>query len=549
MDDCTLQLDLTVRGPGRLRQLAKSPANACYFGLPVSIVEEASPETLERLRVVLTTTFAGDPNARSMDLAAESLAWMGQSLPPIMIWLKGDGGNAKSARTLLRNNVFGGHHVCASPEVFQTEAEFRKQGHQFSFARAVTIQECDPGKPIIEEVWKKFVSGENLGCRPLYGKSTAYFRWGKCCKIWETNNLLPSISGDPQMMHTLRSWVRRIRVLETVSTFSSNEHDVNTDRRAFREDSDLTSFLESSEARLAYIKHFLVPFIEDHTPDELRHLLMAPPPSVQEATARLVAQMANGGKEIPHGYKTEAQKKLDGLAAAAIVKCAHADAKGVLHLCEYEIPSKCRSLPGTYRQSSKGKASRLENLHTAIQAWPHLISYVGDTRKFVFADIDSKKFDALLTEFDVAHFGGGYDQWQPVWDCKADLVIFQSVSPEDHADIVAGRDQRFPCGHLEEVVNIVALTEALANGSITQKVDEVRAFVHSRQGCARTGDFCRRMTHYYRRHGIPGRRYPAGPSIQFNLPREARRFAFRTEIGGPRHGQVAKWPLARRMAP
>ena len=51
------------------------------------------------------------------------------------------------------------------------EEEFRKQGGQFAHARAITLQECAGGVHLLEDMFKKFVSGEELACRPNYGES------------------------------------------------------------------------------------------------------------------------------------------------------------------------------------------------------------------------------------------------------------------------------------------------------------------------------------------------------------------------------------------
>ena len=130
----------------------------------MSLCFRASDKTIERLRVVLATTYASGEDARDIDTAMEALGWMGLSTPPVQVLLKASGGNGKSARTVLRDNCFGSYHATISPTVFQTPDEFRIQGKQFAHARALTVQECEPGKPLNEEVWKRFCSGERLAC-------------------------------------------------------------------------------------------------------------------------------------------------------------------------------------------------------------------------------------------------------------------------------------------------------------------------------------------------------------------------------------------------
>ncbi len=97
-----------------------------------------------------------------MDACMEALCFVGKTLPQKMIMFIGNGGDGKSMRTLLRNNVFGGQHRVISPEAFQVAEEFRKQGCHFAFAACMTIQECNAGVALVEDVWKKCVSGEEL---------------------------------------------------------------------------------------------------------------------------------------------------------------------------------------------------------------------------------------------------------------------------------------------------------------------------------------------------------------------------------------------------
>eukprot|EP00959_Pyramimonas_sp_CCMP1952_P453066 9467634-Pyramimonas_sp.AAC.1 len=93
--------------------------------------------------------------------------------------------------------------------------------------------------------------------------------------------MLPFIKGNPNDMASLRPFVRRLLVLEVEASFMGNPDAVDPEKRAFREDPTLTAFLESPEARLAYIKNCLIPFIEDTSPEDWELALAAgnSPPS------------------------------------------------------------------------------------------------------------------------------------------------------------------------------------------------------------------------------------------------------------------------------
>eukprot|EP00959_Pyramimonas_sp_CCMP1952_P133832 2798744-Pyramimonas_sp.AAC.1 len=97
---------------------------------------------------------------------------------------------------------------------FQKPEEFRKQGCHFAHARLTTVQECSPGTPLEEDVWKCFVTGGFLACRPLFGKTTAYFHWLKCGKFWECNQIFWEIQGNPHNVQSQKSFWRRLRALQ-----------------------------------------------------------------------------------------------------------------------------------------------------------------------------------------------------------------------------------------------------------------------------------------------------------------------------------------------
>jgi len=270
-----------------------------YFGLSMSLSLKPPDWALDRMRLFLATTFAGNAAGRQLDVAMEALCWYDEVVPQVQLLFTGRGGNAKSANTILRGNVFGETAMVMSPEVFQVPEEFRKQGCHFAFAQVVTHQECNPGVPLVEDVWKKFVSGESLACRPLFGKTTEYFDWKKTGKYLEWNLPFPSIKGNYRDIQSLRSFWRRLIVIRLLATFTSDPNQVDVDRNMFLEDSEMSQFLAGPLARLVYVSHVLMPFIRSHTPEQCKSILKNPPPDIVAETKRVVAQMANGGIELP----------------------------------------------------------------------------------------------------------------------------------------------------------------------------------------------------------------------------------------------------------
>ena len=219
-DDCAMRnADDETDKDLRVTQIAKSKDNLCYFGIPMCLASDAPGWVVDELALLLTTSYAAADHGREMDTAHEALSWMDQPTPPVIVMLTGVGGNSKSARTILRNNVFAGHHRLQPFGVLQVNQEFRKQGGGFAFVRYLTIQECNPGVPLLEQEFNKFVSGEFIACRPLFGQETEYYRWINCAKYWELNMEYPSITGDWSKMWELRSMTRRMRVVKLSAVF------------------------------------------------------------------------------------------------------------------------------------------------------------------------------------------------------------------------------------------------------------------------------------------------------------------------------------------
>lgn len=179
----------------RMVQKNKKPDNNCYFHIPCSLAYKPSDVNVRRVRRFLATTFASHPAARLIDLSMEALCLYGIAMPHKIVILCGPGGDGKSLRSMLRANVFGTGHKFMSPQALQKEDEFRVQGCHFGNAKVVTIQECKGGVPMVEDVFKLFVDGGALPCRPNYGEETQYLSWASTAKFWEMNLILPRVHG------------------------------------------------------------------------------------------------------------------------------------------------------------------------------------------------------------------------------------------------------------------------------------------------------------------------------------------------------------------
>eukprot|EP00973_Karenia_brevis_P017272 2370772-Karenia_brevis.AAC.1 len=126
--DSTMLIDDTKIGNARVTQIKKQVSNNCYVFLPFELGAVVPEWVLVELRIMLCTSFAGAADARRIDIAYESLAYMDEIMPPVEIVYVGNGGNSKTARSLLRNSVFKNVHSYVAAECFQKPDEFRKQG-------------------------------------------------------------------------------------------------------------------------------------------------------------------------------------------------------------------------------------------------------------------------------------------------------------------------------------------------------------------------------------------------------------------------------------
>ena len=501
-----------VDGKNVLANIDKSPAHNCYFYIPCSIAASCPDWAIQELDLFVSTRMARTAHVLPMHSALDALVFMNQIIPPVQLLEYADGGNSKSAATMLRDNVWQGHHSIISPKCFQENDEFRKQGGQFAWARSMTVQECSPGSPLIEATWKQWVSGERLMCRPLFGETTEYFRWNRCAKYWETNWGFPSILGDPFNMSSLRHFTRRLRTARLHAVFTSDPAKVDVENAVFPENSELAHFLESPFARQGYIETYIVPWVLEHTVADTKAMLMNPPPEVVEDTRRVIATMANGGLELPEDFKTASELAECLAKAEQCVRRAHKETRTwPMPVKTYQVKS-IKSIEGSYRETNKQARTRLNVLTDAVATWPHLMSFTdGRGGGFHRLEIDMDKFDKLVLECGgFSAFGGGWGSWETVWTCKSSLEGHPDTDLSEVDDFLGARTD---AGSLVEVFNYVMLTESIANGSI-QDARMVQVMLDQ---CARieNTDMAVRTVHYCRKHGIPGRRYAAPNSLQW----------------------------------
>ena len=383
-----------------VKQIQKSPKNNCYFNIPISISTKVSDSARDRLRLFLSTIYAGNPDSRRINMALESLVWYGYEMPQKMVILKGNGGDGKSALGCLRNAVFSNTHQYISPSIFQVREEFRIQGISFSSARFLTVQECNSGSLLQESIFKTFVAGEKLPCRPNYGKSTDYFSWEYCAKVWEMNNCTPRINGNSDDVSSLKSWTRRLIVCNMESSFSSNSSETDIQNRVFSEDTNLRKFLQSEECKLAYIKHQLIPFISKNSPKSCLDILSNPPDKIQLATLNFVKQMADGGikaessnNDIENELTVQKILPQDFELSATLESLHQNFYPHTMLLKSYKV--RAMNEIGSSK-GGKGCPGRVQTLKKEIEKYPFVLKYFINTDGFRLINIDWNKFKSNM---------------------------------------------------------------------------------------------------------------------------------------------------------
>lgn len=550
--DGTFKMEVNEEGKVCFKQVPKEKKNQCYFFIPTKVFYKPDTVVREKLRHFLATGFAGSPHERTLDMAMEALAFMGETVPQVQLFMTGKGGNSKTAKTILRENVFAGHHHAATSDIFQKHDEFRIQGSHFSHVRVLTVQETEAGRPLFEGTWKQFVSGQALPCRKLYGKETHYYAWDRAAKYWETNWAFPSIQGDPANIASLKSFWRRIIVLEMGSSFTSCASEEDPEKKVFKEEAELTSILQSGDARLCYIMYHLKPFMAKYGPDDCRRLLLDPPAAIRQKSKRVVATMANGGVDVPEGWEDESTQEKLKAAAAVVVKKVHSQTAPRLSFKVYET-GKMKVVPGVYKPSTKNVKTKAEEFELALQRWPYLLLKEG-SYDVVRLMVDPGKIDKLLEEIGPSHVNNGYEGWGEVWEIKNSFrsvpIMENFWDPTMEMSLEEKECDTVACA-LKEQMNVVALAMFLSDPTnmlrdlypgvdvpdmeISEEHKQRIQSVLSRFQEKQDGDFGEAAITYYRKHGIPGRRYPRGPAA-IHLPRSCRPAAF---FAGPGAGLFA----------
>ena len=89
-------------------QKPKTMYNNCYIDIPIVLTHNLDHRAVEIILTFLATTFADNSADRLLDMCLVALSFCNIPTPRKIIILRGPGGDGKSARSHLRNNVMAG---------------------------------------------------------------------------------------------------------------------------------------------------------------------------------------------------------------------------------------------------------------------------------------------------------------------------------------------------------------------------------------------------------------------------------------------------------
>ena len=325
-------------------------------------------------------------------------------------------------------------------------------------------------------------------------------------------------------MHSLRSFWRRFAVIELGAVFTSDPSKVNVDGRVFHE-KDFTAFLESPEARLVYIRSYLIPFMQKYNAEECRKILKNPSAEVLEATQRIVAQMANGGLELPKEWMDARGRQRVAQAAKSLLMEVHAWlGDDCLHIKMYDlVKKKDNPIPGTITGKRSGK-SRQQNFEDAVKDYPYIFRVEGNN--VLKLNVKLNFLESLLDAAGRDSLAGGLEGWGVYWDLRSQLRDFSPSEEQDAAmDIVSSSEI---ARSLTETVNIVDLENEVGDKA-GEEFDYARRYIaRHRENGTRKNDFSSLTVTYYRKYDMEGREYAHSPSAQ-GLKTALKKHAFRSQ--------------------
>jgi hypothetical protein len=161
------------------------------------------------------------------------------------------------------------------------------------------------------------------------------------------------------------------------------------------------------------------------------------------------------------------------------------------------------------------KKTRLEVFKAAVEEFPALFELTDNGTAFKRLDIDVKKLEAILDRSGVDEFGS-FSSWLTVWDARRELraQFGDAETAMDHDADLEYAVGDVACGFLDEVVNLRALRKYARSERVRDRGVVEQYIRRCETEGTLVGDYATVRVSYYRKYGLPGRKYARGPALQ-----------------------------------
>jgi hypothetical protein len=443
-----LEIDCSRPKDKYLQQKAKKPENNCYLVMRCSIHNsvsfKANDSDKKRFRTGLITAFAGNPEGRRMVFANDLLGVLELQNVQVCLFHRGDGGNSKTAMSILRNSLYFGTHKFISATVFENEDEHRKQGINFAYCRAGTIQESATGVFIRPDLYKNTVGGGQFPVRPNYGKETLMVSLLQTAFNWECNNAprlrLPG-AADPKValanfdVKKVRSMIRRVRVVDYYAIFVGDPTKVDIANKVFLDDSELIELFSSGLGAYLHLHEYLLPFLAKYTLKEVRSILANP----SGAQLKLVEEFVKEMFGVTEGNENDCFDKTGDDAAhqaATVLAKVHEATVAKEGFVKRYFFQTLHAIPGSQKvEGTLEKPSKLDNFRKMVDMHKYLFKFDFTKDGYRRLRIDLARFNATASRCSVPD----YTCYPIVFDMMEELKDAADYDPEFISDEVSTR--------------------------------------------------------------------------------------------------------------
>ena len=356
-----------VRGDGTyVSPIGRCSSNALYVRIPHPLSDAVAQAAVDRLERYYATSFWSLQDVLECGQAAQALCKRGINVDRLFIGLS-PGGVGQSLYSSHLAAVYGENHHLYDPNIWCNEEEMRKQIEGIAGAIIFTGQEApDSSKPMKEDLFKRFITGEGITGRRPYGITTRMMRivgW----KRLEVNRLL-TFAGVTEA--NFNSILRRALVFEVQARFvdpevlrASQFYD-HEEHGFFPSDPTLQDFVTSGPAIAAAIR-IQHGFETQHNAEACRTL-------IEQYSAR-------GGDE---GLTEETMRKSCGLPALPTNDGGTGVTAAVLRQVAAETDSLTQPVAGSASAKSSDDlivSQVIESIHFRVNTvmTPAMFKYVG----------------------------------------------------------------------------------------------------------------------------------------------------------------------------